>query len=322
MGWWRWAWPERTAPGRGGAGGQPLLRRLQLELVNACNYRCPLCRTLERDGVTRRRMTLDELRRVVEPVARDLSAVALYGTRGEPYLHADLEPAIAWLRAATPARVELSTNGSLLLPDRAQATLEAGLDRLIVAVDGLTQESYARYRVGGQLETVLENVRELCRRKRAGGFETQVVFQLIPMAANEPELPRLDALARELGVDEVRLKLSQSVARDPDLRPRQEGLRAALAAPAREFPCPFGSDKLYVDPNGDVFPCCYAEGRPGLRIGNALETPLPDLFASPLARAVREPFLRGGERHPFCQETCAARGPREKLKLPRALPRA
>lgn len=307
---WRWGSPE------------PGLRRLQLELVNACNYRCPLCRTLDKDGVTRRRLTLDELERVVAPVAGELTAVALYGTRGEPYLHDGLEEAIGWLKRRTRARVEVSTNGSLLTAERARRSLEAGLDRLIVAVDGLTQDSYARYRVGGRLEQVLAHVRELCRQKRAGGFATEVVFQLIPMAMNEPELPGLAELAWGLGVDEVRLKLSQSVARDPALRPAQVSLRAALApAPQDDFPCPFGTDKLYVDPNGDVFPCCYAEGRAELRIGNALETPLPRLFAHPLARAVRDPFQGGGQRHPFCRATCASRGPREKLKVPRALPR-
>ena len=297
------------------------LTRLQVELINACNYRCPLCRTLEKDGVTRRRLTLDELRRVVEPVAGGLQSIALYGTRGEPYLHPELEDAIAWLKQRTRARVEVSTNGSLLDPERARRTLRAGLDRLIVAIDGLTQETYARYRVGGDLEQVLANVRELCRQKRAGRSRTEVVFQLIPMATNEPELHDLSELAWGLGVDEVRLKLSQSVARDPALRPRDPSLRAEARDPGGEaFPCPFGSDKLYVDPNGDVFPCCYAEGRAALRIGNALETPLPDLFERELPRALRAAFARGADHHPFCVATCSARGPREKLKVARPLP--
>src|SRR3712207_4667840 len=118
------------------------LRRLQVELVNVCNFRCPLCRTLDKDGVTRRRMSVGEFRRVVEPVRGEVVWLALYGTRGEPFLHPELEGAVAAAVRMTAARVVVSTNGSLVAAGRAEKLLDSGLSEIIFAVDGLTQQSY------------------------------------------------------------------------------------------------------------------------------------------------------------------------------------
>ena len=93
---------------------EPLLKHIQLEVINRCNYRCPLCKTLERDWVERRCMGLDEVRRLVTPVRASLETVTLYGTRGEPLLHPDLAKIVGGIKKWTSATVFASTNGSLL----------------------------------------------------------------------------------------------------------------------------------------------------------------------------------------------------------------
>jgi MoaA/NifB/PqqE/SkfB family radical SAM enzyme len=290
------------------------LRRLQLELVNRCNLRCPLCRTLLDDGVRRRRMELGEMKRMLEPVAGSLEAVTLYGTRGEPLLHTDLERCIHWLKTATAARVSVSSNGTLLAERRVKPLLDSGLDELIVAVDGLSQESYRRYRVGGDLEVVLDNLRRFCRARREGGYATRVILQMIPMSTNEHEIERLSAVGAELGVDRARLKISSSVAQDATFRPSQQPLVAAEPGDG-PLECPFGLDKLYVDPNGDSYPCCYAEGVPHMLLGNALETSLLGVWRSATLWRLRAGFAQGTGHHPFCLETCSARPPRQKVRL-------
>ncbi|MGE0709074.1 MAG: radical SAM/SPASM domain-containing protein [Planctomycetota bacterium] len=295
---------------------------MQLELVNVCNYRCPLCRTLKQDGVVRRRMSLEELERLLEPVVGELREVTLFGTRGEPFLHPELERAVALIRARSGAETIVSTNGSRLTPARARAVLEAGLDRLVFAVDGLSQETYGRYRVGGRLEQVLANLAYVCQQRDCGSYRTKVVFQLIPMAHNEHELERVAEVAYGLGVDEVRLKVSSSVDRDQRYRPAGAQYRASEAPTGgdpgpleRAFTCPFGLDKLYVDPNGDCYPCCYAEGRAAERVGNALESSLLAVWRGEALRAYRAPFSVMGERDAYCVATCARRGHKRKLKL-------
>ena len=46
----------------------------------------------------------------------------------------------------------VSTNAQALTPEIAHDLVDAGLSRIIVSMDGLTQTSYNAYRVGGSLE--------------------------------------------------------------------------------------------------------------------------------------------------------------------------
>ena len=289
------------------------LRRLQIELINRCNLRCPLCRTLWNDEVRRGRMELPELRRLLKPVAPQLEAVTLHGTRGEPFLHPHFEVLAAEVKTSTHAFIDVSTNGTLVTERRAKAALDAGIDRVVFAVDGLSEESYQQYRVGGSLRLVLANLGRLCELKRAGGYRTKIVLQLIPMASNEHELDGLPQLGEQLGVDEVRIKISASVTRDRARRPKSSALRAAVST--ADWTCPSGVDKLYVDPNGDCFPCCYAEGNVSMSLGNALSTPIDALYTSTLARQIRSAFARSTDHHPFCVDRCANRPVARKRRL-------
>ena len=63
--------------------------------------------------------------------------------------------------------------------------------------------------------------------------------------------------------------------------------------------CAFGLDKLYIDPNADCYPCCYAEGRGDLRLGNALEQSIEKIWTSPLATRIRTALRKTADTIPF-----------------------
>lgn len=291
------------------------LSELQIEVVNLCNYRCPLCRTLDEDGVARRRMGLGEFQSVLGPVAAGLSTVALYGTRGEPFLNPELEAMVAWLKSASPARIRISTNGSLVDEARCEALLDAAPDEVVFAVDGFSEESYRRYRVGGRLARVLGNLERLARRKRERGLDRpRIVLQTLPMRGNEAELAGIPELAARLGVDEARLKVSASIMRSRRFRPLDLAY-APRQTTGEPFRCPSGLDKLYVDPSGDCFPCCYGEGHAAMRLGNALETPLPELFRSPLAERIRKAFREQRDFPRFCVDSCRQASAKRRIRV-------
>lgn len=291
------------------------LRKIQLEPVNRCNYRCALCRTHRRDWVPRRRIALEEVRQLLDPVADTLAVLTLYGTRGEPLLHPQLEDMVAYAKAHTRAKTRISTNGSLVTETRAHRLLDAGLDLIIFAVDGLTQQSYAAYREGGRLETVTANLRRLCALKHAGGYRTRVVFQFIPMAANEHQVPHVADFAYDLGVDVVKLKYSTSVAHSDSHRTGDLEL-APEGKDRRRFDCPLGLDGLYVDPNGYSYPCCYAEGEPNRVVGNVLTESPPAIWDKPELWELRRAFAEQRGFDDFCIANCrhVPRGQKEILK--------
>ena len=293
------------------------LRRIQLETVNICNYNCPLCDTNKKDWVARRKIRVEEVKSIIRPVARQLEAVILYGTRGEPLLHKRLEGIVAYLKSSTKARVSISTNGSLLDKTRAARLLDAGLDQVVFAIDGVTQETYAKYRKGGRLSDVIRNLKKFCGLKKEGNYKTRVVFQFIPMAGNEHEVSDIQRFGYQLGVDVVRLKFSTSVSRSNEFRTNNAGYRPSLKK-NNIFECPSGLDKLYIDPNGHSYPCCYAEGHKGMLVGNVLRRNINEIWNSSEMVRLRRSFSEQKKVNKFCINTCryVARAQKEILPKP------
>lgn len=103
-----------------------------------------------------------------------------------------------------------STNGHFLNDDNARKTIESGLDRLIISVDGTTQEVYESYRKAGNLEVVLQGARNVVKWKRRLKSKTpHIIFQFLVVRPNEHQIPEIFNLARSIGVDEVKLKTAQ-----------------------------------------------------------------------------------------------------------------
>jgi radical SAM protein with 4Fe4S-binding SPASM domain len=88
--------------------------------------------------------------------------------------------------------------------------VESGLDRLIISIDGTTQETYQQYRVGGRLDKVLEGAKNIVKWKKELNSRTPfIIFQFLVVRHNEHQIEEVKALAKEIGVDDVWLKTAQ-----------------------------------------------------------------------------------------------------------------
>ena len=103
-----------------------------------------------------------------------------------------------------------STNAHFLTDDNARQTVESGLDRIIISIDGTTQETYQAYRVGGQLDKVLAGTRNLVKWRKALKSRTPyIIFQFLVVRPNEHQINEVQSLAQELEVDDVWFKTAQ-----------------------------------------------------------------------------------------------------------------
>ncbi len=288
------------------------LTEIQLEIINLCNFKCPLCKTLEKDWVPRRSIPIQQVRSIIDPVAQDLKDITLYGNRGEPLLHKDIHTIVAYLKQATSAKVSISTNASLLTDEMSRTLLESGLDQMVFAVDGITQESYGAYRHGGNLDQILKNIKQFCEIKTTGQFGMRTVFQFIPMADNEHELADIPSLAYDLGVDLVKAKFSSSVARSDTFKTENK-IFQDLISNKNTFNCPFGTQKMYVDPNGFGYPCCYAEGVKELCMGNTIDD-IISVWESAAMQRYKKAFIEQDHFPQFCLDKCY-QVPRKKKLL-------
>ncbi len=182
---------------------------ISIEPTTSCNLRCPECPSGLR-SFTRPTGMLQE--KVFSDVIDQLSPVLMNLTfyfQGEPYLNPKFLDMVAYA-ASKNIFTSTSTNAHYLNDEQAKRTVESGLDRLIISIDGVSQETYEQYRVGGNLDKVLEGTRHILKWKKHLKSRTpHVVFQFLVVKANEHDIPRLYKLANGMGVDEVKLKTAQ-----------------------------------------------------------------------------------------------------------------
>lgn len=282
---------------------------LSIEPTTACNLRCPECPSGLR-AFTRPTGNLraDFFRRVIDDLSRELVYLIFY-FQGEPYINPEFLDMVRYAHARGLYTIT-STNGHFLHDDNARRTVESGLDRLIISVDGATQEVYEQYRRGGKLETVLEGARNIVAWKRRLGSATpHLIFQVLVVRPNEHQIADLYALAHEIGVDEVKLKSAQ-------VYDYQHGhpLIPTIARYARYTRQADGTYRVknrllnhcwklwhscVVTWDGLLVPCCFDKDARH-RLGNLHEGPFRDWWQGEAYRHFRLRLLQGRDQIDIC----------------------
>lgn len=187
--------------------GKPMT--ISIEPTTACNLRCPECpsglRAFTRDTGNLKTTLLSN---IIGQLHRELLMIIFY-FQGEPYINPDF---LDMVKAARDKGIYTitSTNGHFLSDDNARKTIESGLDRMIISVDGTTQEVYEQYRKEGKLENVLEGARNMVKwKKKLNVSHPHLIFQFLVVKPNEHQMQDLEKLAKEIGIDEVKFKSAQ-----------------------------------------------------------------------------------------------------------------
>src|SRR6201996_3888702 len=182
---------------------------LSFEPTTSCNLRCPECPSGLR-AFTRPTGMLqkDFFRDTIDQLSKDLLYLVFY-FQGEPYLNPSFLEMVEYA-SGKGIYTATSTNAHYLSDEHARRTVESGLDRLIISIDGTTQEVYEQYRVGGKLEKVLEGARNIVKWKKELNSKTPFVFfQFLVVKPNEHQIEEIKQLGKEIGVDQVRFKTAQ-----------------------------------------------------------------------------------------------------------------
>ncbi|NII24407.1 radical SAM protein [Pseudoflavitalea sp. X16] len=187
--------------------GYPL--SISFEPTTSCNLRCPECPSGLR-AFTRPTGMLQKnfFRDTIDQLSGDLLYLIFY-FQGEPYLNPDFLEMVKYA-SQKGIYTATSTNAHYLNDANARRTVESGLDRLIISIDGTTQDVYQQYRVGGKLEKVLAGARNIMKWKKELNSKTPFVFfQFLVVKPNEHQIEDVKRLAAEIGVDDVRFKTAQ-----------------------------------------------------------------------------------------------------------------
>lgn len=182
---------------------------VSIEPTTNCNLGCPECpsglKTFTRPTGN---LDFEFYQRTLDEIGDKLLYLYFY-FQGEPYLHPRF---LELVKNAAQKKIYTvtSTNAHFLTERKARETVASGLDRLLISIDGTTQETYQQYRIGGSLQKVIDGTKALVKAKREMKSRTpHIVFQFLVVKPNEHQIEDLKKLAAEIGVDEVKLKTAQ-----------------------------------------------------------------------------------------------------------------
>jgi MoaA/NifB/PqqE/SkfB family radical SAM enzyme len=238
---------------------------ISIEPTTACNLSCPQCPTGA--GILQRpkgSLSDETFKTLVNKLPSSTFIVNLY-LQGEPLLNRQLPDFIKYLSDRQLYSI-VSTNGQLLDDGMAEKLVRSGLSKIIVSLDGATEESYQRYRVGGSFQKVLNALKALNRaRTQAQSIYPFVELQCIVFEHNEHEVQAIYDLARLYHIDKVSLKSAQIIDTSNDVKPASQnnlsrytvvdGLLSIKGHNYRHCFKVWGS--MVFTWNGTAMPCCY-----------------------------------------------------------------
>ena len=135
------------------------------EPTTSCNLRCPECPSGKREFTRPTGMLqADFFRNTIDELYRDISYLIFY-FQGEPYLNTQFLEMVKYASSKN-IYTATSTNAHYLNDSNSKQTIESGLDRLIISIDGTSQETYEQYRIGGELNKVIEGTKNIIRWKK------------------------------------------------------------------------------------------------------------------------------------------------------------
>jgi len=191
--------------------GMPI--SISIEPTSICNLKCPECPTgtgslLRPQGM----MDIQFFKKIIDGVRKRTFYLQLF-FQGEPFINNKIYEMIDYAKAKR-MYVSISTNGTLFNEKNIAKLFNAAPDKLIYSFDGTDEESYNKYRVGGNFREVKEGLEAIIAEKRKRKMNVPYIeLQMIVMKHNEGRLEDFIKFGREIGVNKITLKSMQIYSR-------------------------------------------------------------------------------------------------------------
>lgn len=278
--------------------GLPLT--VSVEPVNYCNLHCVECPT--GNGSTSRRKELmqsDLFYNIIDQIKVHASYLTLY-FQGEPFIHPEFDNFIKLARK-NHIYTATSTNGQLINKVIAEKTVRSGLNKLIVSIDGTTQDTYEKYRVGGKLEKAVDAIKLIteCKNKLHSN-SPKIEMQFLVLRHNEHQIEKAKKLAKKLGVNKLTFKTAQiyNFENGSELIPTQKKYARYVEKEKGVFVrkkkihnrCWRAFSGTVISVDGEVLPCSFDKNA-DFSFGNLKNKPLAEIWHSEKALAFRRLLL-------------------------------
>lgn len=303
-----WSFQYSKITGKAKVKGLPI--SLTIEPTTACNLGCPECPSgLKQFTRPEGNIKQEFYKTIINQVADHAYYLNFY-FQGEPFINPDFLEMVNYAHHKK-MYTATSTNAHFLNEENAKKTIESGLDRLTISIDGITQEVYESYRKKGKLDKVLEGTKNILKWKKELQSKTPyVIFQFLVVKPNEHQIEEAKQLAKELGVDEIRFKTAQvynykkgnelipSIEKYSRYRKQKDETYALKNKMLNECWRMWSSCVITWD--GKIVPCCFDKDAKH-QIGELKEKSLKEIWRSEKYNQFRSAILTNRQTIDICQ---------------------
>jgi radical SAM protein with 4Fe4S-binding SPASM domain len=288
--------------GRPDMNGMPLA--VGVELTNNCNLKCPECSSGS-GQMTRKRGYMDTefFKRVINELKPYLYNTNLY-FQGEPMLHPGF---FSFLEYSLGTHATVSTNGHFLSADNCEKIVKSGLDKIIISLDGIDQETYSKYRINGNINTVINGIQTIAEARDRIQSHLKVEIQFLVSRINEHQIAQAKELAKKNKI-KLRLKSMQiTEVKDIDKWLPIDGRFRRYVLEKGEYRIknsfPNRCARLWFNPvitwDGIVLPCCFDKDAEHV-MGDLNHDSFRDIWNGPKYRIFRKSILSGRHMIDIC----------------------
>jgi len=271
----------------------------------ACNLKCPEC-AIGGGMISREKgfLPFDKFKILADKIKPFAEYLYLH-LWGEPMLNKEIINMIKY--ASQFCAVNISTNGTLLSKEKSEQLILSGVRDLIVSIDGVSQNIYEKYRVGGEVEKAFAALSDLVQFNIKYDAKVNIMPQFIVFKHNQDEIEDFKEICNSLGLtptfkapyirtDDSNFQMSDFKEYQRHYYKTEESLKTAM------MDCVNPKEVFTVNVDGTSIICCHDYDK-FTDFGNLFENDVLEIWNSPIYRDYRWKIL-SGETPSFCMEKC------------------
>jgi len=214
----------------------------------------------------------------------------------------------SFLKKAGGIYTTVSTNGHFLSEENANKLATSGLNNLIISLDGLDQQAYSSYRVNGNIDLVLQGIKNVADAKRKNSSKLKLTIQVLINRNNEHQIKQIRNYARAMKAN-LRFKSMQII----DEKSFEQWLPTDRQYSRYEMKggqytiknrMPDKCARLWFNPvitwDGKVLPCCFDKDAHHV-MGDLNEDSFKDIWNGPKYRLFRKEIFSERKMIEICR---------------------
>jgi sulfatase maturation enzyme AslB (radical SAM superfamily) len=281
--------------------------RMQIETIYGCNIRCRMCPfSLSKDPPRKKQtMSMETFKKIIDqmqPYTEHIKLLDLWGV-GEPLLDPQICERIKYAKSKGFRNIAIASNIMLMTDKKQDDLLEAGIDSIILGIDGTTKSVHESLRVGTDFDKVLEYAQSIIDKRNKGDYKTRIILRFVKQAANVHQWEDYKAYwESKLNKEKGDMIIGY------DVRPWYQEVSAKNVnynENISKSPCHHVFDRLIVLVDGRVPMCCGDFNLGEYIMGNMNDTPLIDIFNCDEYKRIRKINLAGNKNQIDMCKNCA-----------------